>query len=114
MLPEHDLGYLNDICRYAARARSHIGDLSYAQFVADDTKTDAVVLCLIHLGEASKGLSPEARAEFSRFPWQSIIGMRNVLTHAYGRIDYERIWDVVMDQLPPLRDELQDYLSRIQ
>lgn len=92
---------------------AHCDGMSFEQFAADETTTDAVLLCLIHVGEASKRLSIEARTEFPRFPWQSMIGMRNVLVHEYGRIDYVRVWDILTEHLPPLRDELEAYLSRI-
>jgi uncharacterized protein with HEPN domain len=112
-LPERDLGYLEDVRKYAARALGHRADLSFQQFEADQARSDAVLLCLIRIGDASKRLSLEARTEFPELPWVSIIGMRNILVHEYGRVDYGRVWTVLIEELPRLRDELGAYLSRI-
>ncbi|MBR1796251.1 DUF86 domain-containing protein [Candidatus Saccharibacteria bacterium] len=37
-------------------------------------------------------------------PWHAIIGFRNILTHDYGKIDVERMWNTVNDDIPALRD----------
>ncbi|MCH8829449.1 MAG: DUF86 domain-containing protein, partial [Planctomycetes bacterium] len=40
-------------------------------------------------------------------PWPQIIGMRNRLIHAYFDVDHDRVWDTVMDDLPPLIKNLE-------
>jgi len=40
-----------------------------------------------------------------------IVTMRNRLIHAYFDIDLDRVWDTVIDDLPPLIHELKMILS---
>jgi uncharacterized protein with HEPN domain len=54
------------------------------------------------IGEAAANVSSEARDRYPEIPWPSIVGMRNRLIHAYFDIDYDRVWDTITDDLPPL------------
>ena len=111
-LPERDLGYLADIRKYAARAIAHVEGMTVDQFTSTDAMTDAVIRCLIVVGEAAGRLSEAARAELPQFDWSGMSGMRHRLVHDYGRIDHEIVWDVVQTNLPPLVDALTTYLAR--
>ncbi|MBN9215574.1 MAG: DUF86 domain-containing protein [Microbacterium sp.] len=42
---------------------------------------------------------------------RKIIGMRNILAHEYGDIDYETVWVVVAKYIEPLIAELDRLLS---
>ena len=37
--------------------------------------------------------------------------MRNVLVHDYYRIDYKEVWKVIQEDLPPLLDQVTQYLA---
>ncbi len=63
------------------------------------------------LGEAAKGVSPDFRQRFPEVPWNQVVGIRNILTHAYFDIDLEIIWSVVAEDLPLLVKQLEDMLS---
>lgn len=54
------------------------------------------------IGEAAAQTSQEFQAAHPNIPWPKIIGMRNRLIHAYFDIDLDRVWDTVVDDLPPL------------
>ncbi|MEA2465402.1 MAG: Ribonuclease HepT-like [Acidobacteriota bacterium] len=41
-------------------------------------------------------------------------GMRHILVHEYGRVNYEKVWEVVTDELPALSAELGRYLEMIE
>jgi uncharacterized protein with HEPN domain len=111
-LPERDLGYLADVRKYAARALSHVEGMSAEQFIGSDTKIDAVIRCLIVIGEAAAHMSDNARAELPQLDWKAMSGMRHRLVHDYGRVDYEIVWGVLQDKLPQLVDDVTGYLAR--
>ena len=72
------------------------------------------VWCVRHLeviGESVAGLSEELRAEFPAAPWRQIIGMRNVLIHAYFDVDWDEVWGVVARDLPPLETLVRSILA---
>ena len=37
---------------------------------------------------------------------KDIVGMRNKLVHAYWKVNYDVLWEVISDKLPPLVTEL--------
>lgn len=113
-LRERDLGYLEDVKKYAGHAIAHSTGLTYEQFVATESVQDAVIKCLLVIGEAAGRLSDEACAELPQFDWQGMKGMRNVLVHDYGRIDYTKVWDVVTNELPSLHAGLERHLGRVE
>jgi uncharacterized protein with HEPN domain len=92
---------------------SHLQDVSYDTFMEDDEKQDAVIRCLMVIGEAAGRLSDEARGSLPDFDWYAMKAMRHVLIHDYGRIDLERVWDVATTHVPRLEREVRDFLGRI-
>ncbi len=70
----------------------------------------AVVRCLEIVGEAAARITPSTKARFNTIPWVDIVGMRNWLIHAYFDINYDRVWDTVADDLPPLIAALERVL----
>jgi uncharacterized protein with HEPN domain len=103
----------------------HIEDmLDYARYalefvegrVANDIQTDrqlafALVRALEVIGESASRVPKTYRARYPQIPWGQIVGMRNALIHGYTKIDYELIWDVTVDQLPRLVEQLEAILE---
>ena len=54
------------------------------------------------IGEAAAQTTKESQAAHPDIPWPKIIAMRNRLIHAYFDVDLDRVWDTVVDDLPPL------------
>jgi uncharacterized protein with HEPN domain len=54
------------------------------------------------IGEAASQITKETQLQLPDLPWPSIVAMRNRLIHAYFDIDIDRVWDTVIDDLPPL------------
>ncbi len=54
------------------------------------------------IGEATRRLSPEFRAEHPEIPWQDMAGMRSKLIHDYDKVDLHRVWEVVERDIPAL------------
>jgi uncharacterized protein with HEPN domain len=113
-LPERDLGYLEDIRSNAADALSIAGGKSYDEFVTSVATRHALLHCLTIIGEVAGRLSPAAHEQFPQFAWTSMKGMRHILVHEYGRVNYEKVWEVVTDELPALSAELGRYLEMIE
>ena len=40
-------------------------------------------------------------------PWGEIVGMRNLLVHAYFDVDIGLVWQTVQEDLPPLIAQLE-------
>jgi len=87
-----DNAYLRDILDSAKLIRSYVTGFTLADFQSETIKQDAVLRRLEIVGEATKRLSPEARAMFPDIPWQLAAGMRDVLIHDYDDVNLETVW----------------------
>ncbi|MFT3784790.1 MAG: DUF86 domain-containing protein [Tepidisphaeraceae bacterium] len=85
--------------------------ITAGRFGSDEVLRDAILMRLVAIGEAAANL-PEAFIERTpRIPWRSVIGMRNVIAHAYSSVNLAVVWTTVKDHLPDLRKKLRDLLS---
>jgi uncharacterized protein with HEPN domain len=75
-------------------------------FFEDRRTQDAVIRNLEIIGEATKNLSSEFTESHPRIPWKAMAGMRDKLIHDYPGVDLLIVWNVVVNELPPARDEL--------
>jgi len=62
------------------------------------------------IGEASRSLSSTIRNQYPEIPWTNMIGMRNILTHNYFEIDLDIVWVVVEQELPTLKQNVENIL----
>jgi uncharacterized protein with HEPN domain len=80
-------------------------------FLADARTQDAVVRNIEIIGEATRGVSDVTRQAHPAIPWRDMADMRNKIIHDYFRIDLEVVWDVVTNDLRPLREQIDRLLS---
>jgi len=71
----------------------------------------ALVKCIEIVGEAAAHVSKEWQDAHPNVLWAQIIGMRNRLIHGYFDTDFDRVWDTVTEDLPPLIATLEGLLE---
>ncbi|MCE2500029.1 MAG: DUF86 domain-containing protein [Dehalococcoidia bacterium] len=59
------------------------------------------------LGEAARRVPDEFRARYPYVPWRQTTDLRNVLIHDYDTVDFDALWRIVQEHLPPLVPQLQ-------
>ena len=68
-----------------------------------DWKLQAVVERLLEvLGEAARRVPEDARQEHPGIAWAEVVGLRNVIAHAYHRVSLLRIWYICTEDVPAL------------
>ena len=75
-----------------------------------DDLQDALIRCLEVMGEAVKRISPELREQHSDLPWRGMAGMRDLLIHAYDRVDLDEVWQAYR-QFPAIREAIVEIIS---
>lgn len=105
-----DQSYLIDLNKFGQDIVDFVQGIDVASF-ADDYKTQSAVLyCITILGEATKNLSPEFRAQHPQVPWKQIAGMRDKCVHDYRQINIHRVWQVTQSSVPERLQAIQPLL----
>ncbi len=77
---------------------------------ADRQLNLSLVRLLEIVGEAA-GRVPEAdRGRYPRIPWRDVVDLRNRLVHGYDTVNFDIVWAIVQQDLPPLVAELEKIL----
>ncbi|MBR1520138.1 MAG: DUF86 domain-containing protein [Bacteroidaceae bacterium] len=105
---------LADILQAIDNIVKYIGDTSMEEFIADGMCYHAVVYNLMIIGEAANMLTFDFREEHPKTPWKEITGMRNFLVHDYHHVEEDIVWKAIQEDLPPLREQVIEYLKSSQ
>ena len=71
----------------------------------------SLVRLLEIVGEAANRVPRQERDRYSDIPWSEIVGLRNRLIHGYDEVDFDILWQIVTQDLPPLVAALERILS---
>jgi len=102
-----DLDYLEDVLDAACLVRTFVHNVTKDVFEGDIMRQSAVVRQLEIIGEATKRLSNEFRDSQPEIPWRKMVGMRDVLIHAYQRVDIEEVWITATKFVPDLIRQIE-------
>ena len=85
-----------------------------AEFFADRKTQDAVLRNLHTLSESTQQLSNQLKEQHPDIDWRTIAAFRNVVVHDYLGVDLDRIWDIVEDDLPVLKQKISAILEEFE
>jgi uncharacterized protein with HEPN domain len=111
--PRRDRQYLGDLLEAMRRIQDYTDDLTYESFLADTMTQDAVVRNLQVMGETAKKLSDSVKDGTSDVPWREMAGTRDRLVHEYFGIEWEIVWVVAREQIPPLIARIENILRSL-
>ena len=63
--------------------------------------------------EAANLITQDTRDKFTGINWRQIVGMRHMLVHEYFGIDNNLIWQVIIDDIPKFRLEVQRIITLV-
>jgi uncharacterized protein with HEPN domain len=108
---DEDLAYLWDMLHYCRAILEETSGKSLEHYLADENFRLAIERRIEIIGEAAAHVSSDLRGQTPHIPWRAIVAQRNVLAHAYGEIDDERVWNVVALHVPQLAGWLEPLIS---
>ncbi|HEX9015824.1 MAG TPA: HepT-like ribonuclease domain-containing protein [Chloroflexota bacterium] len=103
MRPESgDVAYLWDMRDAAQTLQGFVAGVDEREYAASRLLQAGVERQIEIIGEAARRVSETFRTAHPEIPWRGIIAQRNVVTHDYGEVLAERIWNVAKERIPEL------------
>lgn len=102
-MSQHDLRIrLQHMLDAAREAGTLVAGQSRTDFDGDRTLRLALVRLLEVVGEAASRVPVDYRDEHPEIPWFGVVGLRNRLIHGYDDVDYDIVWRILTEDMPPL------------
>jgi uncharacterized protein with HEPN domain len=84
--------------------------IEFQDLLENAEKQRAWLRSLEVIGEATKNLSFEFREKHPEIGWRKVAGLRDKLIHHYFGVKWEIVWDVVVNELPSIRHDIEEML----
>lgn len=85
--------------------------LTYEGLLTDSLRQRGIVRSIEIIGEATKNLSGDLKAQYPNIPWRLIAGSRDKLIHAYFEVDWRIVWSILQNEIPVLETGVQTILA---
>jgi uncharacterized protein with HEPN domain len=96
---------------HAREAMALVQGKTRADLDADRLLNLASVRLLEIIGEAANRIPEEEQARHAEIPWPQIVSLRNRLIHGYDSVDFDILWQIATEDLPPLIASLETIVS---
>ena len=104
--------YLQHIHTETQYLLDRVQGLEKETFLHDETLKRAFVRSLEIIGEAVKQLPNDLKQRYSHLEWRAMAGMRDRLIHGYFGVDYDIVWDIVINKILMLQREVEHILRQ--
>lgn len=109
-MPADDMVYIGHMLDMACKANDKVRGLQKDAFDADENRKFALAHLIQTIGEAAARVSQKTREDKPDIPWREITGMRNKIVHDYMGLDFDVVWEVATNDLPPLIEQLKSII----
>jgi uncharacterized protein with HEPN domain len=106
--PKEYLRHIQDECSYLISVSK---DLSFEEYLADETLKRATIRSLEIIGEATKKISSDFKEKLKSIQWRNMAGMRDRLIHDYMGVNYSIVWDVIKNKIPEIHKQISDFIN---
>ena len=107
-VPIEYIKHIFDECTYIISV-SHT--LSKDEFLDNETLKRAITRSLEIIGEATKKIPADFKVKWSSVQWKNMAGMIDRLIHDYIGVNYSIVWDVVINKIPDLHNQISEILA---
>lgn len=106
--PKEYLRHIQDECTYVISVSK---DLSFEDYLTDETLKRATIRSLEIIGEATKKIPSDFKEKWNTIQWKNMAGMRDRLIHDYMGVNYSIVWDVIKNKIPEIHKQISDFIN---
>lgn len=106
--------FLQHVLEATQRIAKYTAGLDDVGFRRNTLIQDAVIRNMEIIGEACNNIRKRAPAfaqQHADIPWGHAVGMRNVLSHGYFKVDLDAVWRTVRHDVPALGQRVRALLA---
>jgi uncharacterized protein with HEPN domain len=92
---------------HAREAVEMVRNRSRTDLDSDRMLNLALVRLMEVVGEAATRVPEEFRSRHPQIPWRDMADLRNRLIHGYDTVNFDILWAIIQDDLPPLIKQLE-------
>ena len=107
-----ELVSINKMIKYIDKAIKYTDGVSFEQFKDDEEKQDATIFAISQIGELVKNIEVETQKLYPEIEWIIIKNLRNKIVHDYDGINLIIIWDIINNDLIPLKNNLENIINK--
>ena len=97
-----------------SKIQEYIEGETIESFAENTMVLDACLRQFQIVGEACNKVSKELQEENNSIPWRQIIGLRIIVVHQYFGVDEKVIWDIIQNDLPSLKDQIERLIKSLE
>src|SRR4030042_3596655 len=86
----------------------------FEEFIKNEVLKRACSRSLEIIGEAVKNLSNDFKKVHKGIEWKKIAGLRDKMIHGYFGVNWDIVWDVIKNQIPKLKEQVDSILDEIE
>jgi uncharacterized protein with HEPN domain/predicted nucleotidyltransferase len=105
--------YLCEMLKAARNIKKFTEGMDKDTFLDNNKTKDAVVLQFEIIGEAAKSVSDDIKSLSPEIDWEDIIDIRDHLICTYFDIDYDRVWNTAIKDIPVLEQTIEKLLDEL-
>ena len=104
--------YVHHILDHARDARDMSENRSREDLDTDRMFELALVRLMEIIGEASRRIPEDFQIRYPLVPWLGMSDLRNRLIHGYDQINFDRLWEIIENELSPRIEQMEAILAR--
>lgn len=101
------------ILKYVSKIIDYTNGIEYDAFVKNSILVEACVFNLSQIGELANKIDKDFEENNAQIPWRVLYGLRNKIVHDYEGVNLVLIWDIVKEDLPELKSQLDELIQRL-
>lgn len=103
---------IRKMIEYIDKAFRYTEGCNFEDLYLNEEKIDATIFAISQIGELVKNIDKETMQKYPNIEWIIIKNLRNKIVHDYEGIKLNFIWDILQEDLPQLKIDLEEIIKQ--